>query len=596
MTFEHPQAWWLLAIAAPILLLHLHLARRRVVEVSSLELWRGLVPDRAGRGGLRRLRDGLALAFVLAALVAFAASGAGPVTGSPPSPPRRLAIVLDASASMTARSASGRSRFDEARDAAVAALAKAAPQDDVTVWLAGEDAVVAVEPTHDAGKAAAALGGLAPTLAPPGLASATRLAVRAARGVSGRPATVLVLTDAVGAGSLRDTAGGEVDLRVGVVDRDRVASNAGIVAFDVDPADESRLLCRVATTDGPPSARSLEFAGVSVPLDFDATGSAAATLPLGALRRTGGLVEVRLRPGDDFTQDDSARLMLPALSPLAVAVVAAIPSPFLVEALRAMPGIADPARTVLVAPGAPASAFEGIDVVIADGAPPPPGRPSLVFGAGTRRADRPLLWGVGAHPILAGVDLAPLRIERSALVDPAPGETTIVASAAGAVGVAGDEGGVRRVAFGFRPDASTLPLEAAFPLLVRNSLRWLAQPAVAPRYVVAGEPVEGGDGAVAPLPGPGGASTLRVPTGAVTTVRWVAPMGFRLSPPAPAAALSPDEAVGLVPPRADDRDTRERFGPRLAAIGAVLLAVGALLLGAGARAREAAVPALAASR
>ena len=57
MTFERPEALWLLALAAPIVVLHLHYRKRRLVEVSSLELWRGLVPDRGGRGALRQIRD-----------------------------------------------------------------------------------------------------------------------------------------------------------------------------------------------------------------------------------------------------------------------------------------------------------------------------------------------------------------------------------------------------------------------------------------------------------------------------------------------------------------------------------------------------------
>src|SRR5207247_953247 len=87
----------------PIVLLHLHLVRRRVVEVSSLELWRDLVPGRGGRGGLRRLRDTAALACLLLALVGFAAGAAGPVTGTAASEPRRLSIVIDGSPTMRVR-------------------------------------------------------------------------------------------------------------------------------------------------------------------------------------------------------------------------------------------------------------------------------------------------------------------------------------------------------------------------------------------------------------------------------------------------------------------------------------------------------------
>src|SRR6185436_15575737 len=138
--------------------------------------------------------------------------------------------------------------------------------------------------------------------------------------------------------------------------------------------------------------------------------------------------------------------------------------------------------------------------------------------------------------------------------------------AAGAVGVVGETvvanvGGVRRVTFGFRPDASTLPLEAAFPLLVRNALRWLARPSNAPRYVVAGEPWPDGDGAVVPYPAPGGPYTMKSPTGAMTAVRWIPPKGFRLSPATPTSFPSAASVVGSLADRSADRDTRKRHAP-----------------------------------
>jgi hypothetical protein len=430
------------------------------------------------------------------------------------------------------------------------------------------------------GSSSGRLGAEIASLAPSSLATTTRLARSAAAGISKRPATVLVLTDELGAEALKDLPPSDVDVRVGVVDAGRPAKNAGIVACDVDPEDPGRVLVRVATTDGPPVQRSLRVSstGETVPLTFDADGNATASVALGAVSAAGGAVEVGLEPADDFVHDDTARLMLPVAKPLAVAVVAQTPSPFLVEALRAMPAVVAAEKTTLVAPGAPASAFDGVDVVITDGAAAPSGKPVLAFGVTGQVVQRPLLWGVGTHAVLAGVDLSPLRIETAVRLEPSPGDTTIIASAAGAVGVAGERGGVRHVTLGFRPDASTLPLEAAFPLLVRNSLRWLARPSDVPRYVVAGEPVPDGGGAVVPYPAPGGPYSIRLKSGAETAVRWIPPRGFRLSPAAPVAATSADAAVASLPDRHSDADSRDRLGPRLAALGAGVLAVGALLL------------------
>jgi hypothetical protein len=273
-----------------------------------------------------------------------------------------------------------------------------------------------------------------------------------------------------------------------------------------------------------------------------------------------------------------------------VAVVAAAsPSPFLVEALRAMPDVVDLDRTVLARPDAEPAAFAEVDVVVADGVEPPEGRPALVFAAPGRVVERPLLWGVGRHPVLEGADLAPLRIERAALLSPAEGETAIVASASGAVGVAGERDGVRRVTLGFAPDASTLPLEAAFPVLVRNALAWVAAPARAPRFVVAGEPVPGGDGEVVALPQPAGPRALWLPGGAVTAVRWKRPQEFRLSRGETAAGPSAMEAIAALPDRRAQAPQR-RYAPWLAAAGSGLLVVGAMFLRRAPHAAQSAAP------
>lgn len=607
MTFERPDAWWLLALAAPIVALHLHHRKRRVVEVSSVELWRGLVAGGVGRGRFRSLRDSLALAFLLAALVAFAGAAAGPVTGDAASAPRRIAIVLDGSASMANPTLDESARMTRALRKAIEAESRLAPQDQLSVWLASGTPRVWVEPTTQRGsvdarwrRAVVRMNGMPPAepiamLAPACLTSTVRLALRAANGVADRPTTLLVLTDAVGAASLRDVDAGGVDLHVGAVDVEVAPKNSGIVACDVDPTDATRLLVHVATSDGPPAPRDAvllrdprgfepKWPPVEVarqPLSFDADGNASATFPLDAFAKVGGLCQVRLDPPDDFISDDVAGLVLPATKPLAVAVVADKPSPFLVEALRAMPDVVDPARTTLVSPNAPNSAFDGVDVAIVEDALFYEGVPaSLAFTSKGKTVEKPLLWGVGTHPILAGVDLSPLRIERAVVLDAVAGygQQVIIASSAGPVGVATPADRHPRVEFGFRPEATTLPLEAAFPLLVRNALRWLAKPSNAPRYVVAGEPWPDGDGALVPYPAPGGPYTVRTPTGAETVVRWIPPKGFRLSPSTPTTAPSAADVVASLPDRSRDADTRRRHAPWLAAVGAALLAIGAALL------------------
>ena len=330
-----------------------------------------------------------------------------------------------------------------------------------------------------------------------------------------------------------------------------------------------------------------------------------------------GTWERRLEPPDDFAEDDTARLVVRAARRLRVAVVAAQPSSFLVAALAAMPDVVDAGAARHASPGATAEALGEADVVVAEGAEAPRGVPSLVFVADAARiAERPLLWAVGEHPLLRGVDLSPLRIERAAVLDPLPGEVVVAASTGGPVIVAGERAGARTVTIGFLPGATTLPLEAAFPLLVRNSLRWLARPPLLPPWLAAGEPIatseplrpdlrevvmdepgadaprtravrDGAIDAVAPLPPPGGPYALRLhaPGGPhETVVRWAPAPGFRIGTDVPAPYPTPAAAVASLPDRRHLRDTLERHARAFAAAGASALLLGAALLGIGRRA------------
>jgi hypothetical protein len=235
--------------------------------------------------------------------------------------------------------------------------------------------------------------------------------------------------------------------------------------------------------------------------------------------------------------------------------------------------------------------------------------------------------------VLDGVDLAPLRIDRANVLDLAPADRVLIECAEGPLAVWSDEGGVRRLRFGFRPGATTLPLEPAFPVLVRNALRWLGRPPLLPPAVRAGgavatsEPLpaverawfvgpgglaprpvlvkEGALAETAPVPGVEGAtaksatagpSTMTVrglPGEPTTAVNWFAPTGFRLAPEAPEGDAAPDAAAAVrsLPDRHWTADTRVARGGLFALLGAAFLAASALLLGRRPGAAAAGVPA-----
>ncbi len=612
MEFLRPAAFALLALALPLVALHLRVRRRRRVAVSSLRLWRDVAAPGGGRAGLRRLHETTALALALAALAAAATALADPVTGAPPPPPRGLVLVLDGSATMNARGAGGATRFDAARDAARALVARLAPGDDVTLWLAAGAPQVLVSPTTDRAQVAVALDAARPTLEPPSLLAAVELARLALR-TRGNAAPLCVVTDAPGSAALAGAAEPVGDAALHVISVGGAgASNAGVVGAVPAPGG---VRVRVRATDGPAASRRLVVAsdagGVVASLPVELAAGDETTRDVALPRGTRGRVTVRLEPPDEFPDDDAAALVLDDAPPLRVLVTApsARPTPYLLEALRAQPELVDAAAARLADAVPPASAYDGVDVVVAEGALPaglPATLPHVVFAETAAPVREPVVWGVGTHPVLDGVDLASLRLDRAGALVPRAGERPLVESAAGVLAVAGEAGGVRHVRFGFRADASTLPLEAAFPLLVRNALRWVRGGAAPPPAVRAGAPVPlaglvprgtprvdlvldgvahaadlGPDGAepLAPLPLPGGARRLDVvlPGGALqatTAVQWALPAGVRVGAAAEGPSLA-DALPALAPRRAPGEPLR-RHARSFALAAALLAALGAL--------------------
>lgn len=628
MSWLRPWAWWVLLALVPIVLLHLKFGRRQAVSVSSLILWQNLGSPGIGRRGMRSVRDRLALLLIAAALLMFTVALAGPITGEVADAPERLVVVLDTSASMNAVVPStGRSRFESARAVALEALDRLGPLDEVAVWAASDEPRVLVEPTRDVGAAEASLRLAEPTLRARGLDETLRLCDLARSRPGLPPSRVLVVTDAAGAAQLAPRAAESDELLVAAVGP-WIGENARI-DLDVVGGLEEFLRVRLTTTDGPPVPRRVVISREGRQLqEFVLTpgedGSAEAKKGVAA-GDLGGRLEARLEPPDEFPEDDRSSLLLPSRTPLLVTVVAAgaSPSPFLVEALRAMPALVDPNRARLARTDAPAAALDAADVVVVDGSAPSflgPSKNHVWFrDHDGRTVQDPVIWSTSAHPVVAGVDLSSVRLDRAVVLELGPDDEALIESAEGPVALAGRARGARYVVFGFRPDASTLPLEPAFPLLVRNALRWMGDQPLLPARVVAGRPlplhsglpvdaarlrllgpgereltrleVDGGKFITpVPLPPPGGPYVARLQgldRPEDTIVAWEPPDGFHIAP-----RTLPDDglpgasaALAALPDRAGNVDTRQRHAPLAAGLGAAALLLGAVLLGVKRRQR-----------
>ena len=136
MSFLSPLALLLSTLSVPLLLLYFLKVRRRQMAVSSLLLWDSALRDREASTFFQRLqRDPLLLLQILA-LLALTVALARPAVTVMGHGAKRVAIVLDSSASMKATDVSP-SRFVQAQREALAVLGRFGEGAEVMVIEAG---------------------------------------------------------------------------------------------------------------------------------------------------------------------------------------------------------------------------------------------------------------------------------------------------------------------------------------------------------------------------------------------------------------------------------------------------------------------------
>lgn len=504
---------------AAIVALYLVRRRPRVVVVPSLSLLAGLLPEARKVRQRARIEHllSLLLALLIAALLAVAMGG--PRLRRVASAPRTLIFVADRTASMQARDAQGRRRFDRVRQAMLARLEALRPSDEVILLGLTGHAEVLHPATTDHAALGAVLARLEPTDAPGEAAEVARwapelcarpaaLAALGPEGMSGAarpeaPCRVEIFTDGVvpdldeAVASMRRR---DLDVAVRSVGPAVPRGNVAITAFSARrvPSDPSRaeVLVEVASFDDVPRE-------VSLALSADGLLAHRERLLLGARARvrrtfddvTGAdtLLEARLEPTagdgsdsdaaalDDFALDDVAWAVLPPRRRRRALLVAPErrPSVYLEAALLLDPGL----DVATVAPeefSEPAMLER--DLVVFDGWLPEtaPPKPFLALGPGVpSRAWMPVGAPIAAprfdtqlrnHPLLRFVALGDVNIASARPIVPMPGDVVVAGEARGALLVEGERGGARFIALAFDPRESDLPLRIAWPVLVLGAI------------------------------------------------------------------------------------------------------------------------------
>jgi len=203
-----------------------------------------------------------------------------------------------------------------------------------------------------------------------------------------------------------------------------------------------------------------------------------------------GYLEARLNSRDAFPQDDRAVVELPSEKPLRVMVYSNEPA--LLKPLIAFSGQVD---ATFDAPLKYDPAVKA-DIVILDRfAPPsrpqassiwiePPASGSPIVVKGERKAVKLESWRTDT-PLGAGLRTKDVQLASAEVFTLAPGDIPVAESAEGPLIVA-RPGSPKIVALGFHPVKSSMKYELATPLLIANTLRWMAPDVFRSREVQAG--------------------------------------------------------------------------------------------------------------
>src|SRR5918992_1070192 len=116
MRFLSAGALWWLALGAIIIFFYLLKLKRNRRVVPSVFLWQRALEEMEANAPFRRLRRSLLLLLQLLALAALAFALARPLVTTRSLAAGSTVIIIDATASMSARDEDGRTRLDRARE------------------------------------------------------------------------------------------------------------------------------------------------------------------------------------------------------------------------------------------------------------------------------------------------------------------------------------------------------------------------------------------------------------------------------------------------------------------------------------------------
>ncbi len=491
------------AMAIPIIALYILRIRRRRQVVPTLMFWDQIFQDTRPRSLWRTLRHWLSLLMQLAFLMLLVLALADPIWSAATRKPVHYVLVLDQSASMQATDGSP-TRFDDARSFAHRTIRSMRDQDQATIIAAGVQASIACGRTYHQPTLHGSVDDLHAVDAPAALADAVRLAGSIA--VDRQERRIIVITDAGGEAELEGIA----DFGFRIADSDTRASspnpqsairnpqwlvercggdtdNLAITGFAVRPRADNPVelqgILRVANfTDAP--------ANVEVRLRQDGELFDVVAMELAAgqedqrtfyVVHTGAkTISAQLTADDALPVDNTAVAVLPSVEKKNIVLVST--GNFFLEGVLA----AHPWMTVQrVAPEDADRAVTDADIVVYDEHVPQalPHKPCLfIHPSGDTElwalgdvVNNPLVSEVAEDSeLLKHVNLRNVTFHRARAVTAKQPGRQVLASFEHPLLVSWAAASPPVVLFAVDIRQSDLPWRTAFPILMQNTLNYLA--------------------------------------------------------------------------------------------------------------------------
>jgi hypothetical protein len=507
-----PMGLLLLAGLAPLVLLYVLKIRRQRQRVSSVWLWAAAQRDLLAKHPFRKLVPEVPLILEILALLALAFALARPSSGGGPIDGDHLALVVDASASMSTRvggPSGAETRMDRAKRAAHDVVAHLGPGADAMLIEAGREARVLSPPERDPHRLDAAVEGLSAHDVEGDLAESLALAADRLRSLGGHGRLVLVTdgalasreplavggvaADVVTVGDDEDNAAiVRIDVRSGVdsvTHGEQVQVFAMIQSWGSRPRDAYVTLSLEGRPEPVASRRLLLAPGDKQPV--------VLTFEPRAEDHGAGLT-VRLSPGDAEAADDAAYGRVPAAPRMPVAVITDAASTWTLRALEADPDVdlrhlppsqlaaanLDPESLVVLEGVCPAAVPGGDVLVVA-----PPAGSCFGVGVGPAIEDPPVTSWESADPRLRFLTLDGVHVARAFALQARGSSAGLVRSTSATLVADASVPGRTVTLVGFDVGDSDWPLKASFVLFIRD----VVEVARAHRLQGSGGPTRTGD-------------------------------------------------------------------------------------------------------